>query len=237
MKVILKTIVLGTVASCLMMMTAPAPAQTAGESPELEHVLSQMDATAKKFGTAQANVVWDQYDSVIKETDTQTGKIYFRREDGEIQMATDFTTPDPKYVIYSGGKVQVYLPKINEVDEYDATKHRSDVESFLVLGFGGSGKDLFNAYAVKSLGTETVSGISAEKLELIPKSVHLRNNIGRILLWIDPKLGISVQQQFFESSGNYRLAKYSDIQLNQKLPDGAFKLKTNAKTKVVSPQG
>ena len=33
------------------------------------------------------------------------------------------------------------------------------------------------------------------------------------------------------------LAKYSDIQLNQKIPDSEFKLKTTGKTKFVSPQG
>lgn len=236
MRIALYSLVLGAIAIAVLLSVA-AKAQIAGESPELERVLAQMDATAKKFGSAEANVVWDQYDKVINETETQKGKIYFRRESGEIQMAADFTEPDPKYVIYSGGKIQVYMPKANEVDQYDATKHRSDVESFLVLGFGGSGKDLFNSYAVKFLGTETVNGVVAEKLELIPKSVQLRNNIARILLWIDPKMGISVQQQFFETSGNYRLAKYSDILINQKLPENAFKLKTNAKTKFVPPQG
>jgi outer membrane lipoprotein-sorting protein len=84
---------------------------------------------------------------------------------------------------------------------------------------------------------ETVNGTQAAKLELIPKSPRLRNNIARILLWIDPARGVSVQQQFFEPSGDYRLAKYSDIQVNQKLSDNAFKLKTTGKTRVVSPQG
>jgi len=40
-----------------------------------------------------------------------------------------------------------------------------------------------------------------------------------------------------EPSGDFRLAKYSNIQLNQKLPDNVFKLKTTGKTKSVSPQG
>ena len=83
----------------------------------------------------------------------------------------------------------------------------------------------------------TVNGIETEKLELIPKSARLKNNIARILLWIDPARGISVQQQFFEPSGDYRMAKYSDIQINQKLPDNAFKLKTTGKTKFISAQG
>ena len=152
-------------------------------------------------------------------------------------MAIDFVEPDKKYVVYSGGKVQVYQPKIDQVNEYNPGKNRGDVESYLVLGFGGSGHDLLKSYDVKFLGSETVNGVAAEKLELIPMSAHLRNNIAQILLWIDPARGISVQQQFFEPSGDYRLAKYSDIQINQKLPDSVFRLKTTPKTKFVSPQG
>jgi outer membrane lipoprotein-sorting protein len=131
----------------------------------------------------------------------------------------------------------VYQPKIDQVTEYNAGKNRGDLESFLVLGFGGSGHDLLKSYEVKFLGSETANGIAAGKLELIPKSARLRNNIARIWLWIDPARGISVQQQFFEPSGDYRLAKYSEIQINHKLPENAFKLKATGKTKFISPQG
>ena len=189
------------------------------------------------FVLPRSNVVWDQYDKVVNETDTQKGKIYFRREGGEIQMAADFTEPDKKYVIYSGGKVQIYQPKIDQVNVYDAGKNRGDVESFLVLGFGGAGHDLQKSYEVKFVGPEAVNNIATQKLELTPKSAHFRNNIARILLWVDSARGIAVQQQFFEPGGDYRLAKYSDIQINQKLPDDAFKLKTTPKTKFISPQG
>jgi hypothetical protein len=47
-----------------------------------------------------------------------------------------------------------------------------------------------------------------------------------------------VQQQFFEPSGDYRLAKYSNLKVNQKIPETVFKLKTTGDTKVVSsPKG
>ena len=229
-----QSLILGAVAFGLL--TSPAAAQSA-DSVGLEHVLAQMDAAARSFKTTQASLVSDQYQRVINETETQKGKIYFRREGGEIQMAADFAEPDKKFVIYSGGKVQVYQPKIDQVNEYNTGKNRADIESYLVLGFGGSGQDLLKSYEVKFLGSETVSGIAAEKLELIPKSVRLRNNIAHILLWIDPARGISVQQQLFEPGGDYRLAKYSEIQINQKLPDDIFKLKTTKKTKFISPQG
>jgi outer membrane lipoprotein-sorting protein len=203
----------------------------------LERVLNQMDESARNFKAIEASVVWDHYDKVIKETESEKGKIYFRRDGAKVEMAVDFADPE-KYVRYSGGKIQVYLPKMDEVDEYNPGKNRGDVESYLMLGFGGSGHDLLKSYNVKFLGPDTVNGIKAEELELIPKSDRVRNDfIARILLWIDPARGISVQQQFFEPGGNYRLVKYSDIQPKPKLPDEVFKLKTTKKTKFVPPQG
>jgi outer membrane lipoprotein-sorting protein len=233
MRASLKQLSLGMfVVTCLLASAALPQSDSAG----LERVLSQMDSASRNFKTAQASVVWDQYDKVINETETQKGKIYFRREGGEVQMAADFVEPDKKYVIYSAGEVQVFQPKIDQVSKYNAGKSRGDVESFLVLGFGGSGHDLSKSYDVKFLGTETVNTVVAAKLELIPKSARLKNNIARILLWIDPATGLSAQQQFFEPGGDYRLAKYSDLQINHKLPDTAFKLKTTGKTKFISPQ-
>src|ERR1700691_2222090 len=170
MRVMLKTLVLGAVAMVAMvaLLASVAWAQS-GDSAGLERVLNQLDTAARNFNTTEASVVWDQYQKVIDETETETGKIYFRREGGEIQMAADFVDPDKKYVIYSGGKVQVYQPKIDQVNEYNAGKDRSELESFLVLGFGGAGHDLLKSYEVKFLGPETVNGAATEKLELIPK--------------------------------------------------------------------
>jgi outer membrane lipoprotein-sorting protein len=226
-------------AACLL--TSALWSQT--DSAALDKVLSQMDAAAARFHTTEARVTYDEYQKVINDTETETGKIYFRREGGEVQMAVDFDAPDVKYVRYTGGKVQVYLPKADEVDEYSPGKNRADVESYLVLGFGGSGHELLKSYDLKLLGSETVGAVKAEKLELIPKSEHFRSNfIARILLWIDPANGLSVQQQFFQPDpknplgGDYRLAKYSDLKVDQKLPDGVFRLKTTKKTKFVSPQ-
>src|SRR5271169_1726717 len=56
---------------------------------DLEKVLSQMDAVAATFKTAEADFVWEQYTKVVNETDTQSGKVYFRRSSKEIEMMAD----------------------------------------------------------------------------------------------------------------------------------------------------
>jgi outer membrane lipoprotein-sorting protein len=204
----------------------------------LDRVLTQMDSAAANFRSLEANFVWDQYTlKPIEDVDTQKGKIYFHRQGNETLMAADITDPHAKYVLFSEGRVQMYDPKIDQVTVYNAGKNRADVESFLVLGFGGRGHDLAKSYDVKYQGADKIDGVETAKLELIPKSEKLRNNIARIVLWVDSARGIALQQQLFDGVGNYRLARYSGIQLNQKLPDGVFKLRTTGKTTVLKPQG
>jgi len=215
----------------LLALSLAAAAQQGGS---LESVLTRMDQTAANFKTTQADFVWDQYQKVVDETDTQKGTIYFRRQgSADVQMAADITAPDKKYVLFSDSKVQVYQPSIERVNVYNAGKNKADFESFLVLGFGGRGHDLQKSFVVRYAGKENAQGINADKLELVPKSAKAKNMFARILLWIDPARGVSVQQQFFESSGDYRLAKYSNIHLNSKISDAVFKLKTTGKTETV----
>ena len=53
--------------------------------------------------------------------------------------------------------------------QYNAGKNRADFESYLVLGFGGSGRDLTKSFDVNYAGMEQVEGVNAAKLET-PKS-------------------------------------------------------------------
>jgi len=219
-------------------LTALASAQTAASSQsDLEKVLDRLDQTAANFHTTEAAFVWNQYQKVVDESDQQKGRVYFRRIDKEIQMAADIAEPDKKYVLFTDNRIELYQPKIDQVTVYNTGKNRADFESFLVLGFGGRGHDLAKSFDVKYMGTENLGGLDTAKLDLVPKSEKVRNNFAHIVLWIDPARGVSVQQQLFEPSGDYRLAKYSEIKINEKIQDSVFKLKTTGKTKTVSPQG
>jgi outer membrane lipoprotein-sorting protein len=207
------------------------------ESAALEKVLKRMDAASASFQSAQADFVWDQYQKVVDETDTQKGTVYYRRVGKEIEMMADIKQPDRKLVLYKGGKLQVYQPKIEQVMQYNTGGNGNEIESYLVLGFGGSGQELTKTFDVSYQGDETIDGVSTAKLQLIPKSEKVRNSyFSKVFLWIN-EYGISVQQQFMQGQGDYRLAKYSGIRVNAKIGSDVFQLKTTSKTKFVSPRG
>lgn len=206
-----------------------------------------MDTAAAGFRSAQAEFEWDTYEKVIDEVDDiQKGTIYYRRAGKEIEMMANVKVagsdpnklkPEPKFVLFSKGKILMYQPKPDQITQFDLGKNRADLETYVVLGFGGSGQDLVKTFDVTYVGPETINGVATARLKLVPKSEKVRNTYKEIDLWIDLDRGISVQQQAFQPDGNYRLAKYSSIRLNEKLNDDVFKLKTTSKTQTISPTG
>ena len=207
----------------------------AASDPALEKIMAKMDETATKFRTAEANFTWTTYNSVVnEESGRQTGKIYFQRNGNQTEMAAEIDPPDAQQVIFSQGKIQLYKSRTATVDVYDASAHRDEFETFLVLGFGVSGDDIRKKFDVTYGGEEKIDGTDTTKLELVPKADKIKEHFPQIVLWINPQTGISVQQKLMETDGDYRLAKYSGIQLGQKIPGKVFQLKTSAKTKVVT---
>jgi outer membrane lipoprotein-sorting protein len=201
----------------------------------LEKIMSRMDETAAKFRTAEANFTWTTFNSVVnEESGRQTGKIYFQRNGNETEMAADIDPPDAQQVIFSQGKIQLYKSRIETVDVYDASAHREEFETFLVLGFGSSGDEMRKTFDITYGGEEKIDGTDTVRLELVPKADKIKEHFPKIILWINPQTGISVQQKLMETDGDYRLAKYSDIQLGQKIPAKVFQLKTSGKTKIVT---
>src|SRR4051812_40425368 len=217
-----------------LLLPSASPAQSKGN---LESVLTSMDKAAASFRTTEADFTWDQFTKVVEQTETQKGKIYFRRAGKEVQMMADVVGPsstDKKSVLFADSKFQLYEPKTDTVTVHN-TNNNPEVESYLVLGFGGRGHDLPKSFDVTYMGSEKLGDVQTEKINLVPKSEKVRNNFDHIILWIDPDRGISVQQQLVAKNEDYRLAKYSNIRINQKISDNVFKLKTTGKTKFVTP--
>jgi len=196
-----------------------------------------MNTAAASFRTAQADFEWDQYQKVVDETDVQKGTVYYRRAGDAIEMMAEIKQPEQTFVLYREGKLQIYHPKIEQVMQFSTGSNRNEMESYLVLGFGGSGEDLKKTYEVSYLGEEKIDNIDAAKLQLIPKSEKVRNYFAKAFLWIDASRGISVQQKFMQGQDDYRLAKYFAIRAPAKIGNDVFQLKTSKKTQFVSPRG
>ncbi len=207
-------------------------------NPQLQKVLARLDEVAAKFHTAQADVTWDNVQTQpIFDKDTQTGTMDVERRKGTVAMALHLKTlngrPVPKDMVYAGGEFKLYEPLLKQMTVFRTAGRSAQIESFLVLGFGGSATEMQKDWMVSYAGAETIRGVATEKLQLLPRTEAARQNVTRVLLWIDMKSGIAIQQQSFDPAGNYRMVDYTVRRINGGLPADAFSIKLASGTRVI----
>jgi outer membrane lipoprotein-sorting protein len=218
---------------CLgLVVSLPAGAQTASPagSADLEKVISQLNAAAAKFESAQADFIWDQLIVAVQDHDLQTGTIYYERKKGgsstrvAAYLKQDNGKPAPKTVIFDGGDANFYEPGIKQLTVIRAGANKSQWESFLTLGFGGSGTELKVNWKVSLLGTENMDGVPVAKLDLVPVQQSVANMFTHVTIWIDPAKGLSHKQIFYQPSGDLRTATYTNIRYNSPIAADVFQL-------------
>ncbi len=214
-------------ACTLPLLASPGPwdAVPPDEDP-LTAVFARMDRAAAHFKDLTADMRKVSYMAVLKEETVDVGTIAVKvPKRYEYRMLIKFTQPDEKQVQLSGTKVDVYYPKTRIDQDMDLGKTNRDmIEKFVLLGFGSNSKDLQAAYTIQFGGPETVAGQKTTRLELVPKNQELANQFPKFELWISDETGISVQQKMYQRGGDYSLATYTNMKINQNLPDSAVRL-------------
>ena len=201
----------------------------------IEGVLGMMDKSAQDFHTLTADIEHVKYTAVVKDTATETGHIFVRKDD---KMRIEFVNPDPRTILRLGESLFLFNPKINRVEEYNLGKNKALVDQYVRLGFGTRGEDIKKSYLVSVIGEEELDHKKTVVLELTPKSEQVRNQILKIQMWVDESSWLPIQQKFFEAgSGDYFLFHYMNAMKNLKIPDARFKQDWPKNVTRVKPRG
>jgi outer membrane lipoprotein-sorting protein len=212
----------------------------AAPADEKENVLRRLDAAARNFHSTTADFQFDSIETdPVPDKDIQKGTVYYERKGKAFQMAAHIRElngkPSPKVYSYAGGLFKLFEKSTNQVTTFTKL---SQYESWFMLGFGASGKDMEQKWEIKYLGSEVLidgkTAVKTEKLELVPKDPAVRKNIPRVTVWMDPERAVSLKQVFYESASAYRVCVYFNFKTNQSLPANAFTLDTDRQTQYVN---
>jgi outer membrane lipoprotein-sorting protein len=204
---------------------------------DLQSVLNRMNAASANFHTTSADVEFiSEQTKPVPDTDVQKGSVYYKRDGSSYQMGvhidSDDGQPSPKVVVCCiNGTIKLY-EKLQ--DQVTTLSKLSQYESWFMLGFGASGKELEAKWDIKDDGPETVDGLKTEKLELTSKDPDVRAKVPKVILWMDAERAISLKQYFDEGGGQSRTCHYTNIKVNQTLPKDAFTFSTDKKTTFVN---
>jgi outer membrane lipoprotein-sorting protein len=214
-----------------------APLAALSQSPQLSSVLAQMDTASAHFKSAQADVRYDNYTRVVNDHDIETGSLFISRSGSTQDMGAVFYNVGPddrpgstpaRIVNFNGATLRIFTVGTNQVDQFNAGANQARYDSFLTLGFGGSGKDLQRSWNIADNGPETIDGVKTEKLDLVSKDPGVKNTFTHVTIWIDPTRGVSLKQIFFAPNGDSRTATYSNIRLNASINKKPYNIPKSA---------
>jgi outer membrane lipoprotein-sorting protein len=190
----------------------------------LDTVLKNMDQASAGFKGLTADIRKLAHTQVVNVDDVSEGVITVKRfKAHDTRIRIDFKKPSQQMVAIGGGKVEIYYPKLNEVQEGDLGKIRSLVDQLMLLGFGGNSAELRDAYTVTLGGPDTINGEHSTRIVLIPKSQEILQHVKKCELWISDK-GLTIQQKLDQGAGDYLLSTYSKINLSANISESAVKL-------------
>ncbi|MGH9406415.1 MAG: LolA family protein [Terriglobia bacterium] len=192
----------------------------------LHRILAHMDQAAGQVKSISAHLAYTTVTVLVNDRSTQAGELFFRKGK-HLEMAIRFVTPDPKAIVFRRNKAEIYNPKTNQIQEYDLEKHANLVQEFLLLGFGSPVSELEQSYRFKYLGEQRLGGENTQALELTPLQQSISSHLTRVDLWVSEASWLPVQQEFFEPSGDYLIAAYSDVKLNPHLSRSDFDIHTS----------
>lgn len=203
----------------------------------LQAVQARMDKSAGEFASLKSRVKKVSYTAIIKDTATETGEFIIKKlKGGDVRVRMEVEKPDPRSIALSRKKYEVFLPKINTVQEYDLSQYGKLIDQFLLLGFGTPVAELQKSYTMRVTGAEMIDGRMATKVELAPKADSVKAHLKLIEVWIPPNDGNPVQQKFTQPSGDYVMTTYIDVKINPLLKDADVQLTLPKNVKREKPQ-
>lgn len=220
-------------ATALLLALCPAARARKGKHPtDLTEVLAQMSLVSKRLKTVSANLDYTTVTVLVDDKSTQSGQVYFRKGKTP-EICVKFQSPDRKILLLKNHTGDIYLPKSNQIQEYDVGQNSQMVQQFLLLGFGTETVELKKTYNIKYLQEVDLGGETTAQLELTPRKSSLAAQISKIQLWISEDSWLPVQQKFFEAGGNYLIAHYTGVKVNWNLPNSDFELNAPSDAKLV----
>jgi outer membrane lipoprotein-sorting protein len=195
----------------------------------LDQVFAKLDETSKTFRSIETAVEETKVTVIVNDRDVKSGKMYYTKGK-EPRLKLEITKPQAEFVLVANGKLQIYTPKIKQVQEASIAGKQNLVEMLLALGFGQTSQDLKKNYDITLAPDEAIDGQKTTVLDLKPKD---SGTFQAVRMWLDQKEWHAVQLKTTEKSGDYEIFKYTNSKVNSSIPDSRFKLDLPKDVKII----
>ena len=192
----------------LVLLAAPAGADA---------ILKQLEDAGRGLTTMQARFHETKVLVVLEEKSEARGSVLLQVPG---RFRWNYEAPQESVTLVKDGRFARYLPRAKQVFRGEAKG-----EADLLVGFGPGAAGLGRKYQVTLVGEETVGSDATYVLDLKPQASQASSALFSALrLWVDKVRHFPVQTRLTEPTGDHTTVRFEGVQINARLPGGAFEL-------------
>jgi outer membrane lipoprotein-sorting protein len=192
-----------------------------------------MESKGGSVKSMTASLKQKKWTAILEEFDQgESGSFLFLKSKEEVFLRREISKPQPSSLVIADGQAIFYQPILKQAHHHRLGNSRDKTE-FMILGFGSDRESLETAYEISLLGDEQLDGVKTYQIEMLPRSEKAQAYFTRIILWIDSKRWIPVQQKLVEPTDDYLLVRFYNIILNPRLRPRDFKITLPKDTQIV----
>lgn len=181
-----------------------------------KEILSQISQTAAKTTSLQCAFVQKKNISVLSETVTSSGMLYFKKESN---LRWQYNKPYSYLFILSGGKV--LIKNNNKIEKFDTNSNKLFKEISETMMGGVRGDVLINN---KKFNAQFLVGSSTVVVKLLPRNKDLKELMSAIHLTFSKSDWMVQSIEMKEKGGDNTIITFTEKNVNKKISDDLFRI-------------
>ena len=208
---------------CAVMVAAPMHA--AGPV-TLDTIIKKVQEQQKKTQTLQASFRQEKELALLAKPDVSTGTFIYSRPNNVLWT---YDAPKRVQMVIAGGFLTTYYQDLGKAERIDVKRFEDRI--FRYMGATGAIDELARYFDFTFTDSKTKPFYL---LDLTPKNRAVSKRVRRIKLWIDKTTYLTSKIEYTEGDGDITRYEFTDIKINEPVPQSRFALHIPASVKVES---
>jgi outer membrane lipoprotein-sorting protein len=212
------------VAAFCAVLALPLAAAKVADPGSLDEVIKKVQEQQRKTTTLQADFRQEKELALLSKPEVSTGTFVYSKPNN---VLWSYDAPKRVQMLIANGTLTTYYPDLNKVEKLDVTRFEDRI--FKYMGATGAIDELarYFDFTFTNKPSEPVY-----VLDLKPKTGAVSKRVQRIKLWIDKKTYLTTKIEYVEGDGDITRYEFTNIKVNQPVPQGRFVLNLPANVKV-----
>ena len=212
------------VAAICAAMALPMFAAKVADPGSLEEVIKKVQEQQRGTNTLQADFRQEKELALLSKPEVSTGTFVYSKPNN---VLWSYDAPKRVQMLITNGKLTTFYPELNKAETLDVKRFEDRI--FKYMGATGAIDELARYFDFTFTNKPSDP---AYVLDLKPKTGAVAKRVQRIKLWIDKKTYLTSKIEYVEGDGDVTRYEFTNIKVNQPVPQGRFVLNLPPNVKV-----